>query len=295
VRTHAQTAVIEEALHDAGIPFRVRGGSGLLDRPEVRQALRTVGRSSTLSAALSDLSEMVGEAGDTDRGTNLAALVRLGRDYEAVDPEPTTAGFLAWLTDTTAEQPDVEGDAVELATFHASKGLEWPVVHLAGLEQGLVPISYARTREALDEERRLLYVAATRAQRALHMSWAKQRTFGERVVARERSLYLDPIESALGPPATDGSRPRRSRPPRSRASTDEAGTDDVLVALKAWRAGKARAAAVPAYVIFHDRTLEAVAAARPHTRDQLLALPGVGPVKVGRYGDDLLDVVRAHG
>jgi superfamily II DNA helicase RecQ len=70
--------------------------------------------------------------------------------------------------------------------------------------------------------------------------------------------------------------------------------DAVLVALKAWRADRARAAAVPAYVIFHDRTLEAVAAARPKTRDQLLALPGVGPVKVSRYGDDVLDLVAAH-
>ena len=65
--------------------------------------------------------------------------------------------------------------------------------------------------------------------------------------------------------------------------------------MKAWRATKARAASVPAYVIFHDRTLEAVAAARPTTHAQLLALPGVGPVKVSRYGDDLLQVVAAHG
>ena len=69
----------------------------------------------------------------------------------------------------------------------------------------------------------------------------------------------------------------------------------MLHALKQWRADKARAAAVPAYVIFHDSTLEAVAEARPSTHAQLLALPGVGPVKVNRYGDDLLEVVAANG
>jgi len=298
VRTHAQTALIEEALHDAAIPFRLRGGSGLLDRPEVRQALRDLGRSTTFANAMSDLSEMAADAGDTDRAANLAALVRLGHDYRAVDPSPTAAGYLAWLNDNTAEQPGVGGDAVELATFHASKGLEWPIVHLAGLEQGLVPISYARTRDALDEERRLVYVAATRAQRALHMTWAKQRTFGERVVSREASLYIESIEKACGQPGDVNGRRARTTRPRSGRSTSKAEavpSDDVLDALKAWRASKARAAAVPAYVIFHDRTLEAIAAALPRTRDQLLALPGVGPVKVNRYSDDLLQVVEAHG
>jgi DNA helicase-2/ATP-dependent DNA helicase PcrA len=240
---------------------------------------------------------MAADAGDTDRAANLAALVRLGHDYQAVDPSPTAAGYLAWLNDNTAEQPDAGGDAVELATFHASKGLEWPIVHLAGLEHGLVPISYARTPDALDEERRLVYVAATRAQRALHMTWAKQRTFGERVVSREASLYIESIERACAQRGeVNGRRARATRPRGGASSTvDAAPSDGVLEALKAWRAGKARAAAVPAYVIFHDRTLEAVATALPRTRDQLLALPGVGPVKVNRYGDDLLQVVEAHG
>jgi DNA helicase-2/ATP-dependent DNA helicase PcrA len=294
VRTHAQTALIEEALHEAGVPFRVRGSSGLLDRPEVRQAVRDLGRGRAFADAVADLAEAAGVAGDTDRGANLQALLRLTHDYRSVDPDPTPSGFVAWLTDTTAEQPDAAGDAVELATFHAAKGLEWPVVHLAGLEQGLVPISYARTREALAEERRLLYVAITRAQRALHLTWAEQRTFGERRMSREPSLHLDDIEEVCAQLRDPG---RRRRPPARRNAPAAAApvSDDVLVALKAWRAGMARRAAVPAYVIFHDRTLEAVAAAKPRTHDQLLALPGLGPVKVNRYGDDLLDVVASHG
>jgi DNA helicase-2/ATP-dependent DNA helicase PcrA len=296
VRTHAQTALIEEALHEAGIPFRVRGGSGLLDRPEVKQAVRDFGRGRSFADAVADLGEAASAAGDTDRATNLAALLRLTSDYRSIDPDPTPAGFLAWLTDTTAEQPDAEGDAVELATFHAAKGLEWPIVHLAGLEQGLVPISYARTREAMAEERRLLYVAMTRAQRALHLTWAEQRTFGERKMSREPSLYLEDVEDACAK-LRDPERAARSAPPKGRRNNGKptSGSDEVLVALKAWRSAMARRAAVPAYVIFHDRTLEAVAAARPSTHDQLLALPGLGPVKVNRYGDELLDVVASHG
>ena len=69
----------------------------------------------------------------------------------------------------------VNGDAIDLATFHAREGLEWPIVHLAGIEDGLVPIGHARTEEAVAEERRLFYVAVTRAERELRMTWAAER------------------------------------------------------------------------------------------------------------------------
>ena len=89
-------------------------------------------------------------------------------------------------------------DAVDLVTFHAAKGLEWPIVHLAGLEQGLVPISRAQTPSEIAEEQRLLYVAITRAERELHCHWAAERVFGERTVARSPSPYLNDILSAAG-------------------------------------------------------------------------------------------------
>ena len=67
------------------------------------------------------------------------------------------------------------GDSVDLVTFHAAKGLEWPVVHLAGLEEGLVPIHHADTEDDIDEERRLLYVALTRAERRAPLHLGAQR------------------------------------------------------------------------------------------------------------------------
>lgn len=87
-------------------------------------------------------------------------------------------------------------DAVDVATFHAAKGLEWPIVHLAGIEQGLVPISRAQTPAEIAEEQRLLYVAITRAARELHCHWASERTFGDRKVPRSPSPYLNNILSA---------------------------------------------------------------------------------------------------
>ncbi len=86
-------------------------------------------------------------------------------------------------------------DAVDVATFHAAKGLEWPIVHLAGMEQGLVPISRAQTPAEVAEEQRLLYVAITRAERELHCHWAAERAFGDRIAARSPSPYLNAILS----------------------------------------------------------------------------------------------------
>ena len=84
-----------------------------------------------------------------------------------------------------------EDDVVELATFHRAKGLEWTSVHVVGLEEGFVPIVYAESSEARDEERRLLYVALTRASRDLHCSWVRSRRMANgRRMDRQPSPWL---------------------------------------------------------------------------------------------------------
>jgi DNA helicase-2/ATP-dependent DNA helicase PcrA len=179
-------------------------------------------------------------------------------------------------------------------------------VFVTGLEQGLMPIGHAETPEAKAEERRLLYVALTRARRELHCSWAEKRTFGERTASRSPSPYLDRIEAAIRA-LEEGVEPDwRRHVAESRARVraasgpfrPEVGRNAdprVLEALKTWRAQTARATGVPAYVVFHDTTLAAVAEARPRDAAGLLALPGVGPVKVERYGEQLLQVLAATG
>ena len=74
----------------------------------------------------------------------------------------------------------------------------------------------------------------------------------------------------------------------------EAADPDMIAALRAWRSSAARLSGVPAYVICHDTTLAAVASALPASHDELLALPGLGPVKAARYGEALLDLVSQH-
>jgi DNA helicase-2/ATP-dependent DNA helicase PcrA len=196
-------------------------------------------------------------------------------------------------------------------------------VHLAGLERGLVPVGHAKTPEALDEERRLFYVAVTRAQHHLFCSWAGERTFGTRTVSRAPSPYLEQVQAAIAAlgagPSADwrrhleaersrlASRSRRAersdRPARAGGGRGEAPADEpplspeeqaTFESLRDWRASVAKAADVPAFVVFHDKTLRAIARRRPQSTDDLLAVAGLGPVKVDRYGDALLQVVRPH-
>jgi Superfamily II DNA helicase len=194
-------------------------------------------------------------------------------------------------------------------------------VHIIGCSDGLIPLQHAEGPEQVEEERRLLYVAMTRAERELHMSWALARQPGGRATRRP-SRFLDSITSSTAP--TDrsavergsgrgpGKRARgRKGPAQCRscgkalvtpaertigrcrtcpATFDESFFED----LKAWRREQATERAVPAYVVFTDATLIAIAEQLPGDRDALSTIPGIGPAKLEQYGDALLAMLDAR-
>jgi DNA helicase-2/ATP-dependent DNA helicase PcrA len=321
-RTNGQSETYEQALADAGVPYVLRGGERFFDRPEVRDArllLRGAARSAddaegadlpaTVRAVLSGggwaAEPPSGGGAVRDRWESLAALARLADDMAALRPEATLRDFVAELDERADAQHAPAVDGVTLASLHAAKGLEWDAVFLVGVTDGMIPITYAETPEQVEEERRLLYVGVTRAREHLAVTWSLSRTPGGRG-SRRPSRFLDGLHAgrSAAPPAARGAGRRRGpavcrvcgkalTAPVARklgrcedcpSSYDEA----LFERLRDWRGEQAKAASVPAYVVFTDATLVALAEARPGSERALLAVPGVGRTKLERYGAELL-------
>ncbi len=260
-----------------------------------------------------------------DRWESLAALVRLAEEFErgrTAAGQPTAlADYVAELDARAAAQhaPAVEG--VTLASLHAAKGLEWDAVFLVGLTEGTLPIIYAKTDEQIEEERRLLYVGVTRARKHLTLSWALSRSPGGRA-SRKPTRFLDGLRPGSSAP---GSRPagragrggveggersagRRVRGPVTcrvcervlteaverklrRCETCPSTMDEALYErLREWRAAQAREQGAPAYVVFTDATLMAIAEDVPANRQELAGISGVGAMKLDKYGAAVLSL-----
>jgi DNA helicase-2/ATP-dependent DNA helicase PcrA len=302
-RINAQSEVYEAALADAGVPYVLKGGERFFERPEVREAVLLLRGAAAggsepghLVPTVRDVLASTGWAehkppaggAARDRWQSLAALVDLAVDLVAENPSLDLAGFVAHLAERADAQhaPTVQG--VTLASMHAAKGLEWDAVFVVGLVDGVVPIAQSLSRpEAVEEERRLLYVATTRAREQLSLSWSLSRNPGGKR-ARPRSRFLDGIAPGSGPTAPLR---RAGKPGKKEKVVLEGEAGELFERLRAWRSQAARSASVPAYVVFSDATLQAIAETRPASLRELSGLPGIGAKKLEQYGADVLATV----
>ena len=265
-RTNARLTDFEELLHEAGIPFQ---GASLLAREAARRIVRRHERSNAdaaeavRSAALDAgwLPQPPDKLGERElvRQTDLARLVALASSFEG-----DAAAFVADLR----QRFDPGGDSargVNLLTLHRAKGLEFEAVFVPRLQERELPSRQARTDAEIDEERRLFYVALTRAKRVLWVTWSGKRS---RFV-KELGVTVEPD---------------------SRAARD---WTPVGERLRAWRRDRAREDGVPPYVVFHDSVLHQIADAKPSSIGELSQIPGVGPAKLERYGAAVLALVES--
>ncbi|HEV8372044.1 MAG TPA: ATP-dependent DNA helicase UvrD2, partial [Actinomycetota bacterium] len=313
VRTNAQIPPFEEALAAAGIRYQVRGEL-FFRRTEVLRAVGVL-RSRTARAAgggLVDALEAIwferfgfrrdDEPDGEEARQRHASLVTLlgiaerlearpggsgtGAEEEAADAVAGMALFLEEVGRRAAQEAEGTGGGVNLLTYHRAKGLEFDAVLLPAIEEGVLPIRQASTPAEVAEERRLLYVGLTRARVHLWLSWAARRAGPSgREQPRKPSRFLDD----LVPPGGSRVRPRAVATGMTRTARASVRADGPLAEqLRAWRRKRAEADGVPAYVVFNDRTLAALTERRPRSRGELLAVEGIGPSKLDRYGDELL-------
>jgi DNA helicase-2/ATP-dependent DNA helicase PcrA len=254
----------------------VRDGA-FLERQAARRVLRLIGRGAETDVAARVRKAALAQGmlaappeglGDQElvRQADLQRLVLLAESFD--DGARTVADFVGDLAERFGS--DAHGRGVQLSTYHRAKGLEFEAVFLPRLELRELPGRQAKGPVAIAEERRLLYVGITRAKRWLALTWSGK-----------PSRFIDEI----APLAV-------TRPPdRPLPLVEE--NDPMFARLRAWRRDRARADGVPAYVVFHDRTLAAIADLKPATLEELSAVPGIGPTKLDRYGSELMDALLA--
>jgi DNA helicase-2/ATP-dependent DNA helicase PcrA len=322
-RTNAQSEAYEAALAEAAVPYVVQGAERFFERAEVRQAMAAVRAATRTTEAGVPLREAVVSALDAvgwrpdapppggaarERWEALAALVGLA---EEAGETMSLADFTEELSRRAALQHAPTVDGVTLASLHSAKGLEWDAVFLVGLVEGVLPTSYAKTPDAVEEERRLLYVGITRARQWLGLSYAVARAPGGR--ARRPSRFLALSESAgpargrretrdpdgtrrriiaatcrvCGTTLTDAADRKLGRCRNCPSTMDE----ELFARLREWRLGMASAQGVPAYVVFTDATLTALAERRPTSNAELVDIAGIGPRKLALYGQAVLALV----
>jgi DNA helicase II / ATP-dependent DNA helicase PcrA len=296
IRLNARSVDFEELFADAKVPFQ---GAALLSRDAARRLLKAL-RGAGFGSVADEVRRVARELGLVEpvpdglgerelvRQADLARLCKLAEEFD--DGTKTVEEFVEWLRERFDHGPAPgRGEAatsapgrlrqdsaagaqggVHLLTLHRAKGLEFDAVFLPRVEEKELPCKQAlRAPNGLDEERRLLYVGMTRAKRHLALTWAGT-----------PSRFL--AELGVEAPAPAVRKPRAEEP-----------DDPTYAALKRWRLQRSKSDEIPAYVVFHNSTLAEIAARRPSTIAELASVPGVGPAKLERYGDEVLAALEA--
>lgn len=293
-RINGRSEDLELELAKARIPFQVKD-SPFMRRPAARAVISKLKRMSNLPVAktVHEITDSLGYREDGsftgDEATRQADMARLRA--LATGTTGDIASFLKDLEGRFASEDSTKG--IQILTYHRAKGLEFTAVFMPRCEDKEIPFALSKSDDDIAEERRLFYVGITRAKRYLQLSWCRTRE-GERRKMQTPSPFL--MEIGLAPEPGTSSRRTEAGNGKSRTSVAVGAADEPLFhALRSWRLEKSRELSVPAYVIFHDATLAAIASDRPSTVAALAQIQGVGPSKCERFGADIIRVVLGNG
>jgi DNA helicase-2/ATP-dependent DNA helicase PcrA len=293
-----ETAKVERLVSELEMLVRVGRGR----RATTARLLRTIREDIGLGSAMTLLDRSKGGEGSSHLD-DLEALEQVAGLHE--DP----ATFEMWLREGLGKPPSADG--VTLSTIHRVKGMEWPNVVVYGANAGILPHRLADDEE---EERRILHVAITRCQQQVVVLADASRPTpflaeldrpaeprAPRVAAPAGAVGEADATALLaafrnGHEGVAAWRDRRAEGKERRASAKGAPPTGVNPAveqaLRAWRTERARKDSMPPYIVLHDRTLVAIAAAQPTSLVALRQVEGIGPAKLELYGDDILAVIE---
>lgn len=282
-RTNEQLALIAQTFDKLKLPYRFRAQGGVLKRPEVKDLVdQLCARDSDFSALANDLFE------EFDHGPQ-RRISELAIQYARENYNATGSAFRDWLRTLRPGDFEYPTDGVDLATFHSAKGLEWPSVIIAGLEEGLVPI-----RADDPEERRLLYVAVSRAQRNLHLTWSRTRERGGVVRNREPSPWLALIAASVQHPQEMSRDLTAQYLAQARSNLDVGPQDDISSRhqrLTTWIDQTARARRVEPSALLPKHLIAEVAERFPTNLPELAEVTGLGQARLSRVGPEILKVI----
>lgn len=307
-RMNSQSALFEKELSVAQIPYTIRGGKKFFERIEVLRAMvafRAVARTNTENNFQESIDDALYQLGwrkeaptnqgiSRERWESLNTLRKMSEEFitnsQNFDPSEkslasTILSFVNYLEERAKFELEPELECITLSSLHGAKGLEWPVVFLAGVSEGLLPISYAKSESALAEERRLFYVGITRAADELYISYSKENLNGKK---RKASQFL----ATIWPTEISASTQKRikAKNKRQEFQKQDAQTRRLFEVLNKWRSEKAQKEGKLASLIFQDSVLYQIAINKPRTIAELAEIKGVGSLKLSRYGMSIIEL-----
>jgi len=334
LRINSMSQVFEAAFDRLNIPYTMRGLTKFFERPEVKQMLIDLRVGSYISsgidlvaavkqvASLHGWTEIPKHYSETARSKweSLSALINVAVDLKALNPNAGFDEYFAEIAHRTNENYDPQAAAVTISTIHTAKGLEWEHVYIPSVVEGILPFDPKRASENIEEERRLFYVALTRAKQAVYVSTSRTRLGYENAPSRFLSAVSNTTEAFIVPI----NQAKVSKPaPRPEHKVEkcrvcERGitvvrelalkicascekftakadfSESVITGLKSWREDYAKQAQMLPWLLLSDLTIEALAEFQPTNIAELNQIHGINSAKSEVIGEELLLVIAAN-
>ena len=324
-----------EAVFDAlNIPYTMRGITKFFERPEVKQVLLDLRVGSYINSDISMLnavkkiaelhgwSEQPKHSSETARSRweSLSALVNVAVDLVSQKSDATLEDYFAEIAHRTNENHDPQAAAVTITTIHTAKGLEWEYVFVPSVVEGILPFDPVRSPGTIEEERRLLYVALTRAKIAVEISTTRSRlgynnapsrflgsitTTSEAFIAPTKlasvSLPAERKEFKVtkcrfcgqGVTATREVKLQKCKKCEAKIQAPEF-SDSIKAGLNSWREDFAKQVNLLPWAVLSNIAVEVLAEFQPKTIEELVEINAIPTFQVDEQGEEILMIIAAN-